>query len=246
MTFKVGQRVRVLPGAHSTTDGPGFVIYDEIAGDKTATIEQIFSSTDYLVIDSDDLDWYIASEFLEETPKVKLGDTVESFKGDRGTIFDILPDGRFEVNWHGQGRVIYSPEDLGGLFGIVDRDDSRDKTEPFPPPTPKVKVGDRVRVTVEGTVTYLYSNGNFEIEGSTGIPTDKAKVEILEVPPKVGDFVDPEGEYASGTVAVLDNNPQSIIVRHAGIWTGNVIGDNASDYIARDRWKIIYIPEEGK
>lgn len=186
MTFEVGERVRVLPGARSNTEPGGFDCFEDVAGDKTGLIDRTLDAGgDYGVQDGYGNYWAFAPEFLESL-------------------------------------------------------------EETPDPTPEVKVGDKVRVTVEGTVTYTYHNGNFEIEGSTGIPVDKAKVEILETPPKVGDFVDPQGDYVTGTVAVLDNNAQSIIVRHAGIWTGNVIGDNSSDYLSPDRWKIIYIPEEGK
>lgn len=176
----------------------------------------------------------------------------------------VLPGARSNTDSYDIYEEIATPESvmlLRGLdedndYGVRDEDsnlwyiapeflESLEET-----PAPEVRVGDKVRVTRDFVVG---RNDGWRLIvddlDRTSIVVEGAKVEILErahVAPKVGDFVDPEARYDTGTVAVLDNNAQSVIVRHAGIWTGNVIGDNSSDYIARDRWKIIYIPEEAK
>lgn len=186
MTFEVGQRVRVLPGARSVDNHPEDEFYFEVAGDKTVIIERIREDGDLAVRDSDGMLWSFASEFLEaleETPEVKVGDKVR-----------VTRD--FVVGRNDGWRLIV--DDL-----------------------------DRTSIVVEG-----------------------AKVEILErahVAPKVGDFVDPQGDYKIGTVAVLNDRPSSVTVRtDSNRWYDSVLGESESHDLLPDRWKIIYIPEESK
>lgn len=187
----------------------------------------------------------------------EVGERVRVLPGARSALDEVDDSYYLKVAGDKTGLVAGGP-DYDGDYDVEDDDGNYWSFAPEfleaieETSTPEVKVGDKVRVTIvrEGIV----SSKTYHEQVSPGLRLEfqmvvRTEVEILEraaVAPEVGDFVDPEGKYDTGTVAVLDNNPQSIIVRHAGAWTGNVIGDNSSDYIAPDRWKIIYIPEEAK
>lgn len=119
--------------------------------------------------------------------------------------------------------------------------------------TPEVKVGDKVRVTREGEVTFVYlSTGNFVLDSGEFVVVRKAEVEILErayVAPKVGDTLVEGQTYPKGTTIALDTDPAEVLVSDGKgrEWRGTAFADGSlGSHLDENRWKIIYIPEEAK
>lgn len=185
---------------------------------------------------------FLELDYIEEhtdMSKYKVGDLVKVLHSDWP---HLIPDGSVKKveHLHSRGDGVYLGSTEGELL-FYDSEVEPDWS------VADVTVGDRVKVTrvLEGRVDYVYSDGDFEVDGlMIGADNPTTTVELIEAKPapKVGDGFTPG--LPVGTVLQAIGHPENLQFRGKNGWLGSEGGFNGEDSDWNPNvWKIIYLPE---
>lgn len=112
-----------------------------------------------------------------------------------------------------------------------------------------VRVGDTVRVVLEGTVTYCGNGGGFAVGEAPVRPewVVVKSVEVIEQPPKVGDTIVGAEAYEAlpvGAVVTTTGGTGQMMKTRSGLWV-DAISELHGGLIPVAPRVLVYLPETG-